>query len=409
MLRVGGGGGVEDVGRGGVHRLAARDHDIDAEGLEDVSLAGTGGDGNEAEGLLGLRGSGGSLVRGDAGRAIVGLHHHVVDEDLIDLTVLEHVLEHAVGLVGVDVNLEVREGTDDELAITERGEVREGGVGIEALLGLEEELVAVGVLRALPVIVELDGDAGVSGTVRGGGGGDGGLEVDLAGLAEGGVDEGLDEGGEAVGTGVDDAVLLEDGQEVRRAGDGLVRLDDEGLEHLGDRHLLLLAAVGARRHVADDGEDRALDRLADCLEGDLHAVAECRRDVRRSDGLARTDEALRHAAEDLARDDAGVAAGTHEGAVRDRLGNGLHVRVCGKRLDLTDDGAERERHVGAGVAIGHGEDVELVDVFRLVGHSLGGDGEARANHVGNHVWDSLHIDCLSGVGARLRASCDDPR
>lgn len=95
-LGVGHGGGVEDVGRGGVHRLATGNHDVHAERLQDLRLAVTGRHGHEPELLARLGGLGGSgLVRGDASRAVMGLHVHVVDEDLIDLAVLEHVLEHA--------------------------------------------------------------------------------------------------------------------------------------------------------------------------------------------------------------------------------------------------------------------------------------------------------------------------
>ena len=283
------------------------------------------------------------------------------------------------------MHLEVGEGAHNELAVAQRGEVREGGVRVKALLGLEEELVAVAVLRALPVVIELDGDARVGGVVGAVGRGDGGVEVDGdAALAQGRVHEGLDEGGEAVGARVDDAILLEDGQQVGRARNALVGLDDEGLEHLGNGHLLLVAAVRAGAHVADDGEDRTLDRLAHGLEGNPDGVAEGARDVARGHGVVRAHEALGHATQNLARDDAGVAARAHERAVGDRLGDGLHVGASGQRGDLAHDGAQRERHVGAGVAVGHGEDVELVDVLGLVGDGLGGHGEARANRVGNH-------------------------
>ena len=249
----------------------------------------------------------------------MGLHVHVVDEDLVDLAKLQHVLEHAVGLVGVDVDLEVGVGADDQLAVAEGGEVGERLVDVEVLLGLEEELVAVAELGALPVVVELDGDLG--GDV--GLGVDGGLEVgELAGLAGGGVDERLHEDGEAEGAGVHDAVLLEHGQQLGGARDRLVGLDDEGLQHVVRGEVAaLLELVGPRRDVAQDGEDRALDRLADGLEGNPHAATEGMGDVGRGGvrlvlGVA---EALGDAAQDLARDDAGVSSRAHERAVRDGL------------------------------------------------------------------------------------------
>ena len=290
------------------------------------------------------------------------------------------------------MHLVVGVGAHDELAVAERGEVAQGLVGVEGPLGLEEELVAVAELRALPVVVELDLDAGV-GHVVGLGGRGGGVEVGelLAAVAKRGVHEGLEEGGKAIGTGVDHAVLLEDGQEVGRAGHGLVGLHDERLEGLGDGHLLLLGAVCAGRHVADDGEDGALDRLAHGLEGHLHAVAQGRGHVGRGHGVMRGDEALGQAAQNLARNDAGVAARAHERAVRDGLGHIGHRGVGGQRLDLLHDGPQRERHVGAGVAVGHGEDVELVDLLGLVGHGLCRDGEARTDNGGNHGGKSLQI------------------
>ena len=64
------------------------------------------------------------------------------------------------------MNLEVGVRAHDELAVAERGEIREGVIGLEGLLGVEEELVAVAILRALPVVVELDGDPGVSEGMR---------------------------------------------------------------------------------------------------------------------------------------------------------------------------------------------------------------------------------------------------
>ena len=151
------GDGLEQVGGGGVHRLAAGNDDVDAKGLQDLRLAGAGSDGDETEGLGGL---GSSLLVGmDLGGALGDLEVHVVDEDLVHLAELEHVLEHEVGRVGVHVDLVVGIGADQQLAIAHRGEELKDLVLIEGLLRLEEELVAVTELRALPVVVRLDLDA----------------------------------------------------------------------------------------------------------------------------------------------------------------------------------------------------------------------------------------------------------
>jgi hypothetical protein len=89
-------------------------------------------------------------------------------------------------------------------------------------------------------------------------------------------------------------------------------------------------------------------------------------------------EPLGEAAQDLGGDDARVAAGAHEGAMGDRLGNVLHRGVLRERLDLLHDGPKRERHVGAGVSVRDREHVELVDLLALSATHLGGNGEARA-------------------------------
>ena len=228
----------------------------------------------------------------------------------------------------------------------------------------------------------------------------GGTEVHGGVGAEAGVHEGLEEHREAEGAGVDDAVLLKDGKEVGGARHGLVGLGHELLEGLLHGHGAVVGQlVGALREVGDDGEDGPLDGLADRLERDLAAVAPCGGEVGDRDGVSLgIDEALGHAAQDLAGDDAGVAAGAHERAVRDGLGDGLHGGVGRKGLDLLHHGLEREAHVGSGVAVGDGEDVELVDLVRPVGDRLGGDGEAVAYDVRNH--SVVTPVCLSGAVPR---------
>lgn len=49
----------------------------------------------------------------------------------------------------------------------------------------------------------------------------------------------------------------------------LVRLDDDSIERILGRELLLLALIGLGRDIAQDREDRALDGLADSLEGHI--------------------------------------------------------------------------------------------------------------------------------------------
>ena len=66
-------------------------------------------------------------------------------------------------------------------------------------------------------------------------------------------------------------------------------------------------------------------------------------------------------AEDLARDDARVAARTHEGAEADRGGDPVG-RLARDRLGLVERGPDRGQHVRPGVAVRDRIDVEAVDL-----------------------------------------------
>ena len=69
----------------------------------------------------------------------------------------------------------------------------------------------------------------------------------------------------------------------------------------------------------------------------------------------------------------------------DGAGDGLHIGVGGKAAELLHHRGERERHIGSGIAIGHGEHVELVDVLCLVRDRGGRNGKAGSNGLRNHV------------------------
>ena len=90
------------------------------------------------------------------GGTVVGLHLHVVDKDLVDLTKLQHVLEHQVGRVGVHMDLVIGVSTHEQLAVAHGAQELKALVLVKRGIGLKEELVAVAELRALPVVVGLD-------------------------------------------------------------------------------------------------------------------------------------------------------------------------------------------------------------------------------------------------------------
>ena len=93
----------------------------------------------------------------------MGLHLHVVDKDFVDLTKLQHVLEHQVGGVGVHVDLVVGVGTHEQLAVTHGAQELKALILVKRGVGLKQELVAVAELRALPVVVSLDLNTAKSG------------------------------------------------------------------------------------------------------------------------------------------------------------------------------------------------------------------------------------------------------
>ena len=121
-------------------------------------------------------------------------------------------------------------------------------------------------------------------------------------------------------------------------------------------------------HLAEDGQHRALGRVADRLVGGVGGAGEGRGDQHRVDQLAGpAGQLLGGAADDLAEDHAGVAAGAHQrrpGQRLDELGAAdLVDRLAVEAVELLHHGPHRHRHVVAGVAVGDREDVEVVDLL----------------------------------------------
>ena len=220
-----------------------------------------------------------------------------------------------------------------------------------------------------------------------------------------------DDDRQRVAAGVDDAALAQDRQQVGAALDGRLAGAQRALEDVGDERVLHRGvALGAqprvahvrdlgrhaRRHVAQDGEDRALGRLAHravrALRGARHRGA----DEDRVDELAgAADELLGGAADELREDDAAVAAGAEQGRAGDGLDDLVAAdlvdeatspceRVRREPVELGEHGLQRERHVVAGVAVGDREDVEVVDLAaaRLEVRERAVDDGAEADEAG---------------------------
>ena len=142
--------------------------------------------------------------------------------------------------------------------------------------------------------------------------------------------------------------------------------------------------------LSDHGEDGALDGPQDGGVGGRGGGAE-RGGHHRGIDLVRVLEGEADAPEDLAEDHARVASRPHERAVRDGAAGGHQLGRHAFHLD--HDGVERAGHVGAGVAVGHGIDVEAVEP-----RGVGPDGVAVRR---DRVADGEHAQPLEGGHAGM--------
>ena len=134
----------------------------------------------------------------------------------------------------------------------------------------------------------------------------------------------------------------------------------------------LLDRFGREPH---DGEDGALDRAEHRFVGRVGGAAQPRDHVGgrdRVEGRERVGEAP----QDLRQDHARVAAGAHERPVPYRLAHLRHVRAVARQL--AHHRFERERHVRARVAVGHGVDVEAVQLLLVVPQRVAVRGDDAA-------------------------------
>ena len=141
--------------------------------------------------------------------------------------------------------------------------------------------------------------------------------------------------------------------------------------------ILRARGFGAVGECASDGEDRALDRLAQ-RGVRLGAGPAQRVGDRRAVEQAALAQPVAGAAHELREDDPRVAARAQQrGARADaRDGGRLGLRV---RLEGVENGARGLREVRSGVAVGHGEDVDVIDARGVSRERAGcaGGGEAH--------------------------------
>ena len=186
--------------------------------------------------------------------------------------------------------------------------------------------------------------------------------------------------------GVDDAGLCEPRELLGGALQGHARRrgrQGEDVARLGTGLDGVLRSVGGGPR---DGQDRALHGSA---HGGMRGVgggAERVRDVVGAD-LGAEVEVAEDRPDELGQDHAAVALGAHEQAVGVRLHQVGQHDVVGQRRDGVGTRDEGQVGVRAGVAVGHGEHVEGVDLSPCRGQRLHAELRPRAEGVGSQAQD----------------------
>ena len=124
------------------------------------------------------------------------------------------------------------------------------------------------------------------------------------------------------------------------------------------RAVRLLGLLG---HLTDDRQHRPFDGTAHGAVGGVARGAERTRHERRVD-LVVLAQHLGEPPHDLAEDDPGVAARAHQRSTGELLRNGF-VAGGARAVERLDDRADGEREIGAGIAVRHRVDVEVVDAL----------------------------------------------
>jgi hypothetical protein len=308
---------------------------------------------------------------------------HVEARHLADLLEQGH---GPPGLVGVHVHAQRAIVADHEHGVADVLEERREGPAVEVLSG-DGEVGAVAVARRLVLgAVEPGGRVLM-------------LELGRRLPAQARQAAGQDHG-QPVGPRVDDARLAQDRELLGAALHGFLARLERMLEHLREQLVLLLGGgVGAeppRVHVgevvrdaaghrADGRQHGALGRIAHRRVGGVGGAGERGRDEDGIHQLARSrGELFGRPAHDLGEDHARVAARAEQRRASDSADDLVaagHVdRLAVHPVELVEHRLERERHVVPRVAIGDGEDVQVVDLLAaaLELRERGGDDPPEA-------------------------------
>ena len=306
---------------------------------------------------------------------VASLVVEVLDADPAQRAHRQPEAEDEVRALVVDVDLERTGVAGHQHRFADRLEVIADGVDVEGaqVVGLEQEhrlvaeaLVGVGDERRYPGSL-----AGPRSSL------DGACRRSLREMEQGALEEPV----EALSAGIDHAGLAQDGQQARRAGHGVLGRLDGRTEDGFDVRVALGRGHGRRGRLADHGQDRALDRLGDRAVGRPRALRQGVRQVQPVEPRL-SAERLGHAPEDLAGDDARVAAGAHQRPEADRRSDTVG-RLARHPIGLLERRSNRGQHVRSGVAVGDRVDVEGVDLVdvRFEVRDRGSEGLQQARTI----------------------------
>ena len=361
----------------------------------------TGGNGNKAivtagvhssvDELAGLRGSllGRSLLFKALALLLAGeeLLVHILDLEVGQVAVLDGLAQDLAGVGSVNVQVDdvVILNAHHAVAVGLCKGTHLGGAGTLVLVDEELGAVAVGnVLHLHQVIGEhaltgiLGGQLGLVGSSFAAG--NNGLAVEHLAHA-------LKDDHNALTACVHNAGLLQHGQQVG----GVLQCLLTGSQHYVPQggHIGGITGSGFLGSNACHGQDSALGGLHHGLVGTLNALLQGSHDIG-SVSLFFALQSLGEAAEQQAGDNAGVAARTAQHGRSSSLGSFAHGAAVVQSFQLTHGSAHGHAHVGAGVAIRHGENVQLVHAGTLVVDVVGAGNDGVAQDLTrNHCSYSL--------------------
>ena len=312
---------------------------------------------------------------------------HILDLEVGQVAVLDGLAQDLAGVGGVNVQVDdiVILNADHAVAVGLCKGAHLGGAGTLVLIDEELGAVAVGNVLHLHQVVSKHALTGIfSGQLCLVGGS---LTTGNNALAVEHLAHALKDDHDALTACVYNTGFLQHGQQVG----GIVQCLLAGSQHHVPQggNIGGIAGSSFLGSNAGNGQDSALGGLHHGLVGTLNALLQGSHDIGNV-SLFFALQSLGEAAEQQAGDNAGVAARTAQHGRSSSLGSFAHGAAVVQSFQLTHGSAHGHAHVGAGVAIRHGENVQLVHAGTLVVDVVGAGNDGVAQDLTrNHCFYSL--------------------